>query len=330
MKAAVCIAVRARCECGFELMEEDFMATWVGENKDKKRFRLNVHENSQDIDAAHKVTCESCSRQFTPQLAVTCYRLDEGDALVEAWNEVVSHMSPYGMLFKYEQLLSSHGTCIVREEALYNLSPQVYWVSQFYAVRLQLPSGMIPPMAQQVEKPGPAPGPIILGSRQNILAHRAKDLLQKGKVSSENMTVPLSLVYPTLDESDLAILASIQQRLDGAKEGIRDALLELSKVESLINRSTDKPSDIARALYKNLLILCHVGQTALAPSATETVNIFLTLNGPSRFDLTLYNSLKQCIDPLDLEFMQIEEVDLVGALPSRSMMGFRQAWGLLI
>ena len=338
-ECVVSIGAGAVCDCGRELLEEDFMAMWVGEHRDKKRFRLNVHENSQDIDAAHKVICVGCSRQFAPVLRVTCYQRggeDEAEALKEAWSETVAHLSPYGLLFKHEQLISTHGTRCVDEEQLHRLSPQVYWVSQFYAARLQLPSGLTAAAASSEEKgsgrrsrPGPTTGPVIVGGRQSLLHYRAKNILGGGGGDGQEGT-PLGLVYPELAEGDLAALASVQAKLDGSTDGIREALLELSKVEGIVHPTKDKPADRATALYKNLLILCHAGNSPLAAPTSDSRDIFAALNGPTTFDLTLYSSLKQAVDPLDFEFMQIEEADLVHALPSRAMMGFRQAYGLLI
>ena len=173
---------------------------------------------------------------------------------------------------------------------------------------------------------------MLVGGRQSLLTYRTESLLLHSPQEREGRDshTPLGLIYPHLSEASLASLASVQTKLDGSKEGIRDALLELSKVEGLIDRSKDKAADIATALYKNLLILSHAGGSPLAASNSAGGDIFSALNGPTTFDLTLYSSLKQTVDPLDLEFMQIEEVDIVHALPSRAMMGFRQAWGLLI
>ena len=67
------------CDCGREMIEEELFATWTAEHKNKKKFRLNVHEFSQDIDMAHKVLCVGCNTLITPSLTVTCYTVDKAN-----------------------------------------------------------------------------------------------------------------------------------------------------------------------------------------------------------------------------------------------------------
>ena len=328
------------CDCGREMIEEELFATWTAEHKNKKKFRLNVHEFSQDIDMAHKVLCVGCNTLITPSLTVTCYTVDKANTapgssgINEKWTVQVPHLSPYGLLFKHEQLLQQYGAAIVEEHTLHELCPSLYWSIQFYSARLWAPSGLgetLPVWEDEDEdvdslSPRPMACHILVGCRLSLLRARAKALLT-GKPAPDSGPIDLSLIFPTLEAADLLILKRVQDLLDGTKENLRAALIDLCNVSALINRNA-KPAEIAASLYNTLLVLAHAGKTALSKTASN--DVFTLLNGPTTFDVTFYNCLKQTLEPSDLEYLQLEESDLVHCLPNRAMMGFRMAWGMLL
>ena len=134
-----------------------------------------------------------------------------------------------------------------------------------------------------------------------------------GQSAPQYGPVDLALIYPDLSSADLDALIGVQALLDGSKEGLREALIGLCNVSTIVNRN-GKPEEIAASLYNTLLTLTHAGKTPLSEAASD--DVFTLLNGPTAFDVTFYNCLKQTLNPSDLEYMQLEEADLVIFCPT--------------
>lgn len=129
------------CSCGNVLREEEVMSHWMGLGKN----RLNVHENSQDIDAAHKIVCFLCAKQFTPRLSVECYMVHvDGESKDKEllWHARVPFLSSFGVMFKKEQLVQRYGALVLDETIISECSPEVYWNSIYYSHRMHIPTGL--------------------------------------------------------------------------------------------------------------------------------------------------------------------------------------------
>jgi hypothetical protein len=251
--------------CRFSMTEEDILSGWCTGSGYDDHVKGNPRSRfARNMSAIHQVTCRHCSEHFSPRLTVGVYSHEEAGGAVQCSHlETVPFMSPFGVRFELEQLLSTEGDeAVIFAEQLRNRHPAVYWGVQWYSARLNMPCSLLAPdsyssseMTSMTPPVSVCELPVVIGWRECVVRANAC------KVISGLDSEPLRIadVFPECSAEDVQYLkTAVASRLDGSTHNMRSAMLRYCECSSVLGRWAADGFSSARTIHIGLLSLCYV------------------------------------------------------------------------
>lgn len=251
--------------CRFSMTEEDILSGWCAGSGYDDHVKGNPRSRfARNMAAIHQLTCRHCSERFSPRLTVGVYSHEEAGGAVQCSHlETVPFMSPFGVRFELEQLLSTEGgEAAIFAEQLRNRHPAVYWGVQWYSARLNMPCSLLAPdsyssseMTSMTPPVSVCELPVVIGWRECVVRANAC------KVISGLDSEPLRIadVFPECSAEDVQYLKTeVASRLDGSTHNMRLAMLRYCECSSVLDRWSADGFSSARTIHIGLLSLCYV------------------------------------------------------------------------
>lgn len=247
--------------CRYSMTEEDILSGWCAGSGYDDHVKGNPRSRlARNMTAIHQVTCRQCSEHFSPRLTIGVYSSCEGagGAVQCSQLETVPFMSPFGVRFELEQLLSTEGDkVVIFADQLRDRHPAVYWGVQWYSARLNMPCSMLAPVSSPEMMSGPpvCELPVVIGWRECVVRANASKVLSG--LDSEPLRI--ADVFPECSAEDVQYLKTeVASRLDGSAHNMRFAMLRYSECASIVHRWGADGFSSARTIHIGLLSLCYI------------------------------------------------------------------------
>ena len=247
--------------CRHSMTEEDILSGWCAGSGYDDHVKGNPRSRlARNMTAIHQVTCRHCSEHFSPRLTIGVYSSCEGagGAVQCSQLETVPFMSPFGVRFELEQLLSTEGDkVVIFADQLRDRHPAVYWGVQWYSARLNMPCSLLAPVSSPEMMTGPpvCELPVVIGWRECVVRANASKVLSG--LDSEPLRI--ADVFPECSAEDVQYLTTeVAGRLDGSAHNMRSAMLRYSECASIVHRWAADGFSSARTIHIGLLSLCYI------------------------------------------------------------------------
>jgi hypothetical protein len=304
--------------CRFSMTEEEILSGWCAGSGYDDHVKGNPRSRfARNMSAIHQVTCRHCSEHFSPKLTVGVYSHEEAGGTVQCSHlETVPFMSPFGVRFELEQLLSTEGgEAVIFAEQLRKRHPTVYWGVQWYSARLNMPCSLLASDSYSSTSMTPPVSvcelPVVIGWRECVVRANAC------KVISGLDSEPLRIadVFPECSAEDVQYLKTeVASRLDGSTHNMRSAMLRYWECSSVVDRWAADGFSSARTIHIGLLSLCYVENRRDMISIPKTSSKLLrsnnmhslailskvnTVHGPSIHLILLLSLIQRCYAMMD-------------------------------